>query len=74
METVEQKCREMHTGVVPRSPIYKRIHMKLDYWRMRYKQKLGIHRNVRHLIVLQNKLNIKYDMTLTTKQAIIRIR
>ena len=52
METVEQKCREMHTGVVPRSPIYKRIHMELNYWRMRYKYKLDIHRNVRQLIVL----------------------
>lgn len=61
----EMKCRKLHNGVIHWSPTYKKVQLELDYRRMRYKHKLGIHRNVRQLIVLQNKLHITYGKTLS---------
>ena len=37
----------------------------MDYWRMRRSYKLGLHRNVRQLLVLQNKLKIEYVSTMS---------
>ena len=37
----------------------------MDYWRMRRLYALGVHRNVRQLITLQNKLKITYDKSLS---------
>ena len=64
MSMAESKCRNLHTGVIPWSPTYKKVQLELDYWRMRLKHKLGMHRNVRQLIGMQNKLGIKYDANL----------
>ena len=73
MNTAEMKCRKIHNGEVPWSPTYKKVQLELDYWRMRYKHKLKIHYNVRQLIVLQNKLKLKYEMNLTLTQVKINI-
>ena len=62
-------------GTIPWSPSYKRINMEMEYWRMRKSHKLGLHRNVRQLLVLQNKLKIKYvsNMNLTMIEYKIRM-
>ena len=52
-------------GKVSWSPAYKKINLLLEYWRMRRSYILGLHHNVRQLIVLQNKLSIPYDDSLT---------
>ena len=61
----ELKCKNLHTGVIPWSPTYKKVHEELDYWRMRLKHRLGMHRNVRKLISMKNKLGIKYNANLS---------
>ena len=68
MEKAELKCRKLKMGKVPWSPAYRKIQLEFDYWRMRSRYKLGLHRNVRQLQVLQNKLNIVYDNSLTLKE------
>ena len=65
METAELQCRRLNMGNIPWSPTYKKIQLEFDYWRLCYKYKLGINRNVRQLKVLQNKLKITYDKTLS---------
>ena len=65
MEKAELKCRKLKMGRVPWSPSYRKIQLEFDYWRMRSRYKLGLHRNVRQLQVLQNQLKIIYDKTLT---------
>ena len=64
MIMAERKCRRLKTGTHSWSPAYNHINVLLDYWRMRRTHKLGMHNNVRQLIVLQNKLKIIYDSCL----------
>ena len=64
MDEAELKCRKLHMGAIPFSPTYKNCVLKVIYWRMRKLHHLGLHRNVRQLIKLQNKTGIKYDSTL----------
>ena len=63
MAEVEPKCRKLCTCVTPWSPTYSRVMMTLEYWKMRKSHLLGMHANVRQLIVLQNKLKINYEKT-----------
>ena len=74
MAKCEEKCRKLQCGAVPWSPTYRKVNMELDYWRMRQKYILGIHHNVRQLIVLQNKLNIKYDASISQQNVKKKIR
>ena len=39
--------------------------LEIEYWRMGRSHFLGLHMNVRQLIILQNKLNIQYKNDLT---------
>ena len=65
MQLAQSKCRKKHIGNIPWSPTYKKINLTLDYWRMRRSYNLGLHKNVRQLIVLQNKLKIQYQSGLS---------
>ena len=60
MEKAEQTCRKFHMGNISWSPTYKNVSLEIEYWRMRRSYVLGLHRNVRQLIVLQRKLKITY--------------
>ena len=57
-ELCEERRRKLCCGAVPWSSTYKKVNLELDYWIMRQKYLLGVHHNVRQLIVLQNKLRI----------------
>ena len=74
MDYAESKCRKLCMGTIPWSPSYKRIDMEMKYWRMRKSYKLGLHRNVRQLLVLQNKLKIKYVSSMRLTMIEYRIR
>ena len=74
MEAAELKCRKLNMGNIPWSPSYKKIHLEFDYWRMRYRYKLGVHRNVRQLQVLQNQLQITYNKNLSLNEIDIKIK
>ena len=74
MEAAELKCRKLNMGNIPWSPSYKKIHLEFDYWRMRYRYKLGVHRNVRQLQVLQNQRHITYDKNLSLREIEIKIQ
>ena len=74
IETVDQKCRKLCVGSVAWPPTYKRVNLVLEYWRMRKAYHLGLHKNIRQLIVLQNKLQIKYNKKLSLPQTINNIR
>ena len=58
MDAAEPHCRKLHTGRIHWSPSYKKICQTLEYWLNRKINYKNVHRNVRQLIVLQNKLNI----------------
>ena len=73
MTNAEIKCRKLCTGSRHWSPTYKNINLELDYWRMRQRYLLDIHRNVRQLIVLQNQIKITYDSTLTINSVVNNI-
>ena len=47
MNNAEIKCHKIHNGIVPWYPTYNKVQLELEYWRMRCKYKLGMHRNVR---------------------------
>ena len=64
MDKAETSCRKLHMGTVSWSPTYKLINLEIEYWRMRRSHFLGMHRNVRQLIVLQNRLIITYNSNL----------
>ena len=68
MNEAESKCRKLHTGAVPWSPTYKKACDTLLYWLMRRTYFNGEHRNVRQLIVLQRKIDLQYDPTLSLNQ------
>ena len=74
MEKAELQCRKLKMGKIPWSPSYKKIQLEFDYWRMRSRYKLGLHKNVRQLIVLQNQLHIIYDNTLTMYEIVKQIK
>ena len=61
MKLAEKKCRKLRTGAHAWSPTYKRACLQLLYWLQRRSYHLKKHRNVRQLIVLQNKLGITYN-------------
>ena len=65
MIMAEKKCRRLKTGCNSWSPAYTHINLLLDYWRLRRAYKLGMHNNARKLIVLQNKLKITYDSSMS---------
>ena len=65
MDKAEKQCRKLHTGRIPWSPTYKKCCQTLEYWLNRRSHFRKVHRNVRQLIVLQNKLHIKYNPNLT---------
>ena len=64
MEFAEKNCRKLRTGAHAWSPTYKIACLKLIYWLQRRSYFLKTHRNVRQLIVLQNKLGITYEPNL----------
>ena len=51
MEDAELKCRRLCVGNVAWSPTYKEIILVMEYWRMRISHILGLHNNVRQLVV-----------------------
>ena len=65
MDEAESRCRKLHTGAVPWSPAYKASCLLLEYWLKRRTYANHEHTNVRELIVLQNKLKLKYIPNLT---------
>ena len=60
MDEAEKQCRKIHAGAIPWSPAYKDSCLLLEYWLKRRSYYKNEHSNVRELIVLQNKLKIKY--------------
>ena len=74
MAAAEKQCRKLRTGTIPWSPIYKNSCQQVLYWLMRKSYFLKKHRNVRKLIVLQNKLNIKFNNELTLVEIETKIR
>ena len=73
MQDAEKQCRKLHINSVPWSPAYKRACMLLDYWIQRRIYKKGLHQNVRQLKVLQNKLKINFDNTLSLDDITLNI-
>ena len=65
MTLAEKQCRKLRTGAHSWSPTYKKACLALEYWLNRKSHFLGKHRNVRQLIVLQNKLHLTYDSALS---------
>ena len=74
MDKAEKKCRRLHTGEIPWSPAYKKICLILQYWHLRKAYINSRNTNVRQLIVLQNKLKLTYDCTLTKEQILGEIK
>ena len=74
MDYVESKCRKIHTGSISWSPTYNMVNLLLNYWRMRRSYKLGMHKNFRQLIVLQNKIKIPYNNLLTLDEITTHIK
>ena len=73
MKYAEKKCRKLHTGAISWSPTYKRACLHLEYWLQRRSYFLKKHRNVRKLIILQNKLGIQYEPNLVLPEIEQRI-
>ena len=65
MQQAEKQCRKLHTNATPWSPAYKRACILLDYWLQRRIYHKGMHHNVRQLLVLQNKLKLKFNNNLS---------
>ena len=65
MDAAERQCRKLHTGRIPWYPTYKECCQTLEYWLNRKSHYKKENRNVRQLIVLQNKLNILYNADLS---------
>lgn len=65
MQEAEKQCRKLHMNSVPWSPAYKKACLLLDYWIQRRIYFKGMHHNVRQLQVLQNKLKLVYDGSLS---------
>ena len=61
MAIAEKQCRKLHTGAHYWSPAYKKACLTLEYWYKRRSYFLNQHRNVRQLIVLQNKLDLTFE-------------
>ena len=61
IENTEQSCRKFHMEIISWSPTYKNVSLEIEYWRMRRSYVLGLHRNVRQLIILQRKLKITHQ-------------
>lgn len=74
METDELSCRKIHMRSVPWSPTYKNVSLEIEYCRMRRSYHLGLHINVRQLIILQRKLNYKYKNDLSLPEIENKIR
>ena len=74
METAELSCRKIHMGSVPWSPTYKNVSLEIEHWRISHSYHLGLHRNVRQLVILQRKLNSTYQNDLTLAQIESNIR
>ena len=68
MYKAEQGCRKLRTGTIAWSPTYKAACLTLEYWLHRRTYFKGNHSNVRQLLVLQNKLNLSYDPTLSLQE------
>ena len=65
MDSAERQCQKLHTGRIPWSPAYKKCCQTLEYWLNRRSHYKKEQRNVRQLIVIQNKLNIVYNADLS---------
>ena len=65
MHDAEQQCRKLHMNSTPWSPEYKKACLILDYWLQRRTYHYGIHSNVRQPLVLQSKLKLVFDSSLT---------
>ena len=68
MTAAEKQCRKLRMGKTPWSPTYKKMMLTFEFWCQREDYARGINKNVRDLIVLQNKLMITYDPNLTIPQ------
>ena len=67
MDAAEDNCRVIHTGTIPWSPAYKHACRTLEYWLKRRSYINRQYHNSRYLSVLQNKLALKCDATLSKK-------
>ena len=65
MNEAEEQCRKLHMNSVPWSPAYKKACLLLDYWIQRRIHFKGLHHNVRQLLVLQHKLKIDFNGSLS---------
>ena len=63
MDEAEEQCRKLHTGSIPWSPAYNKRYLLLEYWLMRRSYFNYEYRSTQ-LIVLQNKLQLTYDLSL----------
>ena len=68
MDEAEHQCRKIHTGSIKWSPAYKESCMLLEYWIKRRAYITNKHTNARELIVLQNKLKLKYISNLSVQE------
>ena len=73
MDAAEDNCRILHTGTIPWSPAYKYTCQTLEYWLKRRSYANVEYRNARYLIVLQNKLNLLYNATLSKNNIEVEI-
>ena len=73
MDKAEAQCRKLRTGTIPWSPTYQKCNLVLEYWLMRKSYFHKEHYNVRQLIVLQNKLKITYDPTLSYNDIVQKV-
>ena len=74
MEKAERTCRKLYMGKTKWSPTYIKVMLTLEYLKMRKSYLLGLHSNIRQLIVLQNKLDLVYDKNLNLNQIIQNIK
>jgi len=65
MDSAEKNCRKFRMGAVKFSPTYKAAVQTVELWKRRLAYKNGDNHNVRKIIVLQKKLDLPHDPSLS---------
>jgi len=65
MDAAEKDCQKFRMGAVKFSPSYKTAVQTVELWKHRLAYRNGDDYNVRKILVLQNKLDMPYDASLS---------
>ena len=72
MDEMEEQYMHLHTGSIPFR--LKKVCIELEYWLNRRSYLNKKHHNVRQLLVLQNKLQLKHNPNLLKADLINKIK